>query len=305
MKFLVTGIEGFVGPHLERFLQSQDCEVIGTYLEMDSPLPNYIKMDLTDISEVSAVISEVQPEYVIHLAGFSSVGKSFEQPELCNQINVEGTKNLLDAIIQNHLKPKILIVSSGEVYGNPAIIPIAENSPLIATSPYAQSRIDQEKLCLDYCKKPKLFIVISRSFNHTGPGQLDNFVISSFAKQIVQIERGFQENILVGNLDAVRDFSDVRDIVRAYYSLIMNGKKGEIYNICSGNGYSIKDLLDKLIALSDHEIIIEVDPDRVRPLDIPVLIGDNSKFVQDCNWQSEIPIEQTLEDVLTFWRNQT
>jgi len=126
MKFLITGIEGFVGPHLEQYLQSQDCEVVGTFLEMNSPPPNYIKMDITDASEVSSVMAQVQPEYIIHLAGFSSVGKSFEHPELCQKINVEGTKNLLDGVIQHHLKPKILIISSGEVYGKPNKTPITE-----------------------------------------------------------------------------------------------------------------------------------------------------------------------------------
>ncbi len=301
MKALVTGAEGFVGPYLLSFLQEQGLEVFGTYFEGQKTDKNFYNLDVTNKKSVNDIITQIKPDFLFHLAGFSSVKQSFENPELCKRINVEGTRNILDAVLNNKLKTKILIVSSAEVYGKPKFTPITEEHPLSANSPYGESRIMQEKLCGEYVKNG-LFIVISRSFNHTGPGQPDIFVIPSFAKQIALIEKGKQESIKVGDLDVIRDFSDVRDVVRAYYLALTKNKKCDVYNISSGKGYTLKELLDKMIVLSKSKIKIEKDKERIRKSEIPSLIGDNSKFSKATGWKQEIDIEKTLNDTLGYYR---
>ena len=304
MKALVTGIEGFVGPYLSSFLVNQGIEVFGTFFAPTSPGNNLYHMDVTNKQEVESVIQKVCPDHVFHLAGFSSVAASFSNPYACKKINVEGTKNLLDAIASTGIKTKILIVSSAEVYGKPRFIPITEKHPVNPLSPYAESRVEQERACLAYAKEHKLDIVISRSFNHSGPGQSDTFVLSSFAKQIAMIEKGKQSSLKVGNLDAIRDFSDVRDVVKVYYLLLKRGKSKEIYNVCSGKGYSIKELLEMLIKKSSMSIVTESDPARLRKSDIPILVGDNSKCVKRTRWQRAYPIEKELADILAYWREK-
>ena len=302
MKALITGIDGFVGPYLAALLNSLGNTTIGTFL-IGSGIDSLSRhMDITDEQEVLDIISETAPDCIYHLAGFSSVSLSFSNPEACMKINVKGTKNLLDAVKASGIEPRIFIVSSAEVYGIPDYLPIDENHPLKPQSPYAESRIEQERLCLKYARELGMYIVISRSFNHTGPGQSDTFVISSFAKQIVNVENGLQDTIKVGNLEAIRDFSDVRDIVNAYQLLLEKGKQSDIYNVCSSTYHSIKELLDMLGSLSTHEIVIERDPSRMRPSDIPILYGDNSRCARQTGWRNEISIEKTLNDLLEYWR---
>jgi GDP-4-dehydro-6-deoxy-D-mannose reductase len=261
-------------------------------------------MDVTDPINVMEIIEKTRPDYIFHLAGFSSVAASFQNRDVCKKINVGGTQNILEAVVKAKIKPHILIVSSAEVYGKPAFIPITEKHPLDPQSPYAESRIEQERVCSDYIKNHKVHIVISRSFNHSGPGQSDTFALSNFSKQIAMIEKGLQGSIKVGNLDAIRDFSDVRDVVKAYYLLSVNGKKGEVFNVCSGKGHAIKELLGILLNLSSMQIAIEADPARLRPSDIPVLVGDNTKCTSRVGWRPTIPIESTLENLLEFWRKK-
>ena len=304
MKALVTGIEGFVGPHLASFLSSQDYEVAGTYYAFEPAGKSLYHMDILDKTEVANVINEVKPDHIFHLAGFSSVAMSFTMPDECKSINVTGTRNLLDAIKLADIKCKILVVSSADVYGKPITLPIDEKHPLQPMSPYAESRAAQESECLNWPLNSKMQIVVSRSFNHSGPGQTEGFVLSSFAKQIAQIERGIQDNLKVGNLDAIRDFSDVRDVVRAYYLLMQKGKNKEIFNVCSGIGHSIKELLEMMVLNSSAQIDVEIDASRLRPSDIPVLIGDNKKLVSRTGWGPSIPIEKTLENLLDYWREK-
>jgi GDP-4-dehydro-6-deoxy-D-mannose reductase len=303
MRALVTGAEGFVGPYLISFLKKEGIDAFGTYFRSESKKKNFYRMDVTDKEEVFNLMKKIKPDYLFHLAGFSSVKASFDNPELCMKINVEGTRNILDAIFQNSLKTKILVVSSAEVYGKPKFLPITEEHPLSASSPYGESRIKQEELCAEYAKNG-LFIVISRSFNHTGPEQTDTFVIPSFAKQIALIEKSKQKVINVGNLGAVRDFSDVRDVVRAYYMLLKKGNKGEKYNVCSGKGYVLKDILKKLTYISGADILIEKDTERMRAADIPALVGDNTRIRETTGWKPEIDIDETLRDVLEYWRKE-
>jgi GDP-4-dehydro-6-deoxy-D-mannose reductase len=304
MRVIITGIEGFVGPHLKNELEQNKIEVFGTYLlDPVHSSPNFFHMDVLNPSEIHTVLFDIQPDAIIHLAGFSSVRKSFEQPALCKKVNVDGTENLLKTVARLGLTPKILMINSGEIYGIPQSLPITESHSLSPRSPYGESRILQEKVCQNYIEELGFHIVIARSFNHTGPGQTESFAIPGFAKQIVAIERGEQRPLFVGNLQAIRDYSDVRDVVRAYYALLLQGKNEERYNVCSGNGYRMQDLLNILKSLANVDIHVQVDPSRLRPTDIPELIGDYTKIRIATGWTPQIPIETTLFDVLEFWRN--
>jgi GDP-4-dehydro-6-deoxy-D-mannose reductase len=304
MKALITGIDGFVAPHLNSLLKNKGIETVTTYNSAETAPRESIHMDITNETEVTEVIKTTSPDMIFHLAGFSSVAKSFENPALCMKINVDGTKNILDAVRLLGLKTKILVVGSAEVYGKPVLVPITENHPLSANTPYGESRIKQEALCDEYVTKYDLFVVVSRGFNHTGPGQIDTFAIPSFAKQITLIEQGKQTELKVGNLNAIRDFSDVRDVVNAYYLILKKGKKGEKYNVCSGNQQSMKNILNVLINKAKKKIMVTEDSNRMRPSDIPILVGDNTKLRETTGWKPQIKLEQTMSDVLEFWRKK-
>ncbi|MCX6707121.1 MAG: GDP-mannose 4,6-dehydratase [Candidatus Woesearchaeota archaeon] len=310
MKALITGIEGFVGPYLAKELLKGKHEVYGTYLtDWKDPIKGVkvVHLDVTDKDEAASVISKIRPDWIFHLAGFSSVAQSWKSPEICFKVNVEGTRNLLDAVVSARtnqgINPKILIVSSAEVYGKPKYLPIDEKHPLNPENPYAKSRVEQEKVALEYVKKG-LHIVISRSFNHTGPGQSPQFVCSDFAHQIAMIEKGLQEPVVkVGNLDVKRDFSDVRDVVRAYVLMVEKCRDGEVYNVCSGKGYIIKDILKILIGLSKtKDIIIKADSCKIRPEDTIISFGNNLKFLHETKWDSEIDFNKTLSEILDWHR---
>lgn len=292
MKALITGGKGFVGPHLKTYLETQGFEVIAVDKE---------DFDILDKDSVFKFISENNFDHIYHLAGFSSPRLSFEKPQLCHDVNVIGTKNLLDAVVESNSKPKILIVSSAHVYGEPKYLPIDEHHNTDpTTSPYAKSRIDQEKLTQKY----QLPIIVSRSFNHTGPGRQPIFICSEFAKKIAEIEKGIRSLIIeVFDLKTERDFTDVRDMVKAYYIALEKADIGEIYNICSGKSYSAQNILDILLSFTDKEIQIKETP-KEHKRSVPVLVGDNSKFIQKTGWKQEIPFEQTLKDLLNYWRQR-
>lgn len=307
MKALVTGIEGFVGSYLAEELSKKGFEVYGTYLDPVKKEVKCIKnfyLDVTDKEEAVKVISKIKPDQIFHLAGFSSVALSWKNPELCHKVNVEGTENLLDAVLTAGISPKILVISSAEVYGKPQKIPITEEHPLNPDNPYAKSRLEQEKVVLNYVKNKGIKAIISRSFNHTGPGQLPTFVCSDFAYQIAKIEKGLQEPVIrTGDLSVKRDFSDVRDIVRAYVLALEKCRVGEIYNICSGKAYSIKEILDTLILLSGRkDIKVMQDSGKVRPSDVDIMLGDNSKFKAETVWKPQIKFDETLKGILEWWR---
>jgi len=297
MKVLVTGSSGFVGKHLLHELKNQGHTSIA--LDRHS---STIQCDITNASQVQKAVSEAKPDWVIHLAGQSSIPNSIKDPETTRNINVGGTENLLRAC--KNLKPKILIISSAHVYGVPEHVPLTESSPLNGKDPYSLSRIEQEAVTKKLAAELDLQVVIARSFNHTGPGQNDQFVVPAFAKQIVAIERGTQQDISVGNLKSKRDFSDVRDIVKAYI-LALEKASPDTYNISSGTSYSIQHILDTLVKMSTSAIRIETDPARYRESDIPDLHGDHSKFTSATGWEPQVPIEQTLQDVLDYWRGQS
>jgi GDP-4-dehydro-6-deoxy-D-mannose reductase len=302
MRTLVTGVDGFVAPFLYSLLKEKGYQSFGSYF-LDIPTQeNYYRMDVTDKEDVSKKLLEIKPDIIFHLAGFSSVRLSFKNPELCNNVNVNGTKNILDVIVENNLKTKILVVSSAAIYGIPQVIPVDETHSLNPNSPYGNSRIEQEKICHEYYEKHKVPIIICRSFNHTGPGQPPEFVLADFAKQAVQIEKSKQDLISVGNIDVIRDFGDVRDFVEAYFILTTEGKWGQTYNICTGTGYSLRDLLKIIGENCSTEIIVKEDPKRFRETDTPKLIGNNTKICKDTNWKPKFTIEQTLSDMLKYWR---
>ncbi len=304
MKALVTGAEGFVGPYLIEELLNKDYDVIATHRDKISKLPDEViieKLDILDKERLKEIFEQHSPDWIFHLAAISNVGFSIKNPEITMNVNVEGTKNILDMAEEMERPPAVLIIGSAQEYGTPKFIPITEEHPLNPTSPYAESKIKCEKLARERAKRGYNTVVV-RSFNHIGPGQLDSFVASSFAKQVAEIEKGKRDSIKVGNLEAERDFTDVRDIVRAYVSAIEKCEPGEPYNVCSGNGYKIQWILDKLIELSDVKVKVERDPSRMRPSDIPVLIGSNKKFFAVTNWLPKINIEESLKDILDYWR---
>jgi len=300
---LITGISGFVGPYLTQELIKHGYEVFGcdrsSKNSLDSkckiPDPHTFKCDLLNKKDIFEIINRVRPDQIFHLAGFSSVKDSWNKPELCRKINVKGTKNLLDSIIEAKLNPRILIVTSAEVYGKPKELPQKETSSLSPESPYAKSRVEQEKLLESY---KNLDWVVSRSFNHTGPGQQPIFVIPEFAQQLINIKNNkIEPKIMVGNLEAKRDFSDVKDVVMAYRLLLEKGKMHEIYNVCSGKSYMIKDLLNKMIKIIGKEVIVEIDKNKFRTVDIKELRGDNSK-IRELGFENRFGIEETLADMI-------
>lgn len=305
MKVLITGIDGFVAPHLARLLCNKHS-VYGTYfIEPKNRIENivYRKMDIIDQKQVSDIISEIMPDIIYHLAGLGSVSESWKNPEMAFKANADGTRNLLESVAKAKIHPRILIISSAEVYGNPVYLPMDEKHPLNPQSPYGISKLQLERNAANY---PELPIILARSFNHTGPGQTSTFVCSAFAQQIAKIEKGQLEPVILhGNLSLKRDFSDVRDIVRAYEALIEKGKSGEAYNVCSGKLFTLAYILDTLISFSSKEIKKSLDSSRLRKDDIPVLYGDNSKLVNTTSWQPEIDFKQTLKDLLAYWRENT
>ena len=296
MKALITGINGFVGPYLKQHLSKNNFEVYGTDIS-DGQNVDY-KADILNKDQIEKLISETAPDFIFHLAAQSSVKLSWSNPELTNKINVKGTKNLLDAIKSHTPDARVLIVSSADIYGIPKKIPLTEKSELDPISPYGKSRLEQEKLVKSY----NLNLTVSRSFTHTGPGQKPIFVCSDFAKQVAEIEKGGKPTISAGDITIKRDFTDVRDIAKAYLLALQKCSFNEVYNICSGKSYPLKNILDILLSLTNKQIEIRTDPNKIRKNDIKDMIGDNSKFVKATAWKPEISIEKTLKDILDYWR---
>ena len=314
MRVLITGITGFAGSHLADFcLTKKEVDLYGI-IRWRSRTENIehiwdklklLECDLRDATSIRDVIEEVKPEYIFHLAAQSFVPTSWKAPTESLTTNIIGQLNVFEAVRKIGLPCKIQIACSSEEYGlvNPDELPIKETNPLRPLSPYAVSKVGQDMLGYQYFMSYGMEIVRTRGFNHTGPRRGSVFVCSDFAKQIVEIEQGSKPPVLsVGNLEAKRDFADVRDIVKGYWLSLEKGRPGEVYNICSGKAYSIREILNILIELSGVEVEVKNDPARMRPSDVPVLEGDNSAFMQDTGWKPEIPLKDTLNDLLEFWR---
>jgi len=313
---LITGITGFAGSHLaDHLLDVGGYEVYGlkrwrSRTENIDHLDTAITLldgDITDPRRMHEVIAEVRPELVFHLAAQSFVPASWREPDATLTTNVRGQLNLLEAIRSAGLPCRIQIAGSSEEYGLvlPDELPITEDNPLRPLSPYAVSKVSQDLLAWQYHRSYGLAVIRTRGFNHTGPRRGGVFVTSNFARQIAAIEAGLQEPVLrVGNLEASRDFTDVRDTVRAYRLAAERGEPGAVYNICSGRAVTIRELLDRLLAFSEATIRVEQDPDRLRPSDVPVLLGSAARFHDATGWQPEIPFDRTLRDLLDHWRTR-
>lgn len=312
-KALITGITGFAGGYLaDHLLKQNQFEVSGTYvsddglknLENKDSLKLY-KVNLLDEDATNKMIAYEKPEMIFHLAALTSAKLSFGSPRETFVNNVSAQINLLEAIKNNDLNnTKILVVSSAEVYGlvSKEDLPIDEDTPLRPTNPYAVSKLSQDFLALQYHLSHKLNIVRVRPFNHVGPRQSPQFVIAAFAKRIAEIEKGKENVMKVGNLESKRDFTDVRDIVRAYLLALEKGESGEVYNLGSGESHRISEILDMMRGMSNDEINVENDPSLIRPSDDPELLCDFSKFANLTGWKPEIPIEKTLKDTLEYFR---
>jgi GDP-4-dehydro-6-deoxy-D-mannose reductase len=313
MKALVTGISGFVGSHMAEFLLDRGVEVIGTirqrsrmnHIQSIKDRVRLVECELRDPFSVETLIGETKPDLIFHLAAQSFVPTSWNSPVDTIHNNVAGEVNIFEAVRRHVVDCRIQIACSSEEYGHvePHETPIKETNPLRPLSPYAVSKVAQEYLGYQYVKSYGLKVVLTRTFNHTGPRRGENFVTSNFAKQIAEIEKGIRPPVLyVGNLQAKRDFTDVRDVVRAYWLALEKGISGETYNIASGACCTIREMLDLLLSFSNVQIDVKQDPARLRPSDVEILLGDYSKFHEATGWKPEIPFETTMRDLLDYWR---
>lgn len=313
-KYLITGFSGFVARHFLDFLGKVETEV--SVLGLDIIPPNFAldsytnikcsfqKLDLLDVEKTEEVVAAYKPDYILHLASYSSVAFSWKNPLLSFQNNTAIFLNLIEAVHKNSLSPRIISVGSSEEYGNveKSAIPLTEQSPLNPVSPYAVARVSQEMFSRVYAHGYGLDILMTRSFNHIGPFQKDIFVISSFAKKLISIKNnGGPFTLKTGDLTIVRDFVDVRDVVRAYYLLFKQGKSGETYNICSGTGTTLSDILEKMEAKLNLSVKHEIDPGFIRPDDNRIIIGSNEKINQQIAWSPEYSLDQSIEDILKYW----
>ena len=314
MKVLITGITGMAGSHLADYcLTLKHVEVFGvkrwrSRTENIDHLEGKIKVldgDISDPSSMRQVISQVRPDRIFHLAAQSFVPSSWRAPSETLSVNLIGELNLLEAVRAADIDPLIQIAGSSEEYGlvRPEEIPIKETNPLRPLSPSAVSKVGQEMLALQYFHSYGMRTIVTRGFNHEGPRRGDVFVTSSFAKQVAEIEVGRRPpHIMVGDLTPQRDWTDVRDMVKAYWLALERGKPGEVYNIGSGRCRPVKEMLDMLLSLTTEKIAVEQDPERMRPSDVMLLLGDSTKFRQATGWEPQIPLQQTLEDTLNYWR---
>lgn len=312
MRALITGAAGFAAGHLaEHLVTATDWEVWGNVLPGEEkwvrPVVKCIVADMRDPQAVLDLVDQVQPDYVFHLAAQAFVPESWANPWDTYETNLRSQINLLEALRSHAALKGVLIVGSNEEYGlvTPDNLPLTEDSPLRPTSPYSVSKIAQDFGGLQYFLTYGLPVVRVRPFNHIGPRQNERFVSSAFAQQIALIEaERVSPPLKVGNLRAQRDFTDVRDMMRAYKLALEKGEAGEVYNIGSGKPRSIQNLLDTLLACSEMSIDVEVDPKRMRPSDVPISYCDATKFQSRTGWTASIPFEQTMRDVLDDWRTR-
>lgn len=314
-RVLITGITGFAGSHLADFLLEEhpEIEVWGTYrwrsrrenIEHIEGRIRLLECELDDATAVRRALEAARPDAIFHLAAQSFVPASWVAPADTLQSNILGQTNLFEAIRELELDPVVQIACSSEEYGLvlPDETPIRESNPLRPLSPYAVSKVAQDYLGYQYFQSYGIKAIRTRGFNHEGPRRGEVFVMSNFAKQVAAIEAGLHEPLIrVGNLDSVRDFTDVRDMVRAYFLAAERATPGEVYNIASGKGITIRDMLQKILDRSTVAVRVEVDPARLRPSDVEVLLGDASKFRAATGWEPRIPLDQTIADTLDYWR---
>ncbi len=313
-RVLVTGVTGFAGSHLVDYMLTRgDCQIFGIQrwrsrtenVEHFADQITLLECDLRDATSTRDALEKVRPDWIFHLAAQSFVPTSWTAPTESLTTNILGQVNLFEGVRHVGLKCRIQLACSSEEYGmvRPDEVPIKETNPLRPLSPYAVSKVTQDMLGYQYWMSWKVDSVRTRGFNHEGPRRGPVFVASDFAKQIADIEKGRKPPVLsVGNLEARRDFTDVRDMVKAYWLSLEKCEPGEAYNICRGRAWAIREVLDLLLGMTKAKIEVRQDPARLRPSDVPVLLGDNSKFVKATGWQPTIAFEQTLLDMLEHWR---
>jgi GDP-4-dehydro-6-deoxy-D-mannose reductase len=313
IRALITGASGFAGRHLIRALEEESSdafEIFGTtYPDKPAPSAHHFSfLDLRSEKDVIRFVGEIRPAWIFHLAAVSNVRRAWQTRRETIETNVLGTHNLLEAVRQTTPTARLLFISSSDVYGfGPAHGgALKEDDPFQVIDPYAYSKAAGEMLCGFYKQIENLDIVIARPFPHTGPGQTENFVCSDWARQVVQIEEGHLEPVLkVGNLEVQRDFCDVRDVVKAYILLLRKGYRGEPYNVCSGASLALREILFFLTGSArGRTVYIEVDASKLRKADVKSLIGSNRKIFQETGWSPRIPIDQTLTDLLAYWRQK-
>jgi GDP-4-dehydro-6-deoxy-D-mannose reductase len=307
-RVIITGVNGFVGQHLAKELSENNIEVIGVGGSHGNKSPSryvsqYIELDLTDAKEAKK-IDFTGVDGVIHLAGLAAVGPSFDNPMQYINVNVGIEVNLFEEALAQASLPRFLIVSSGTLYESNAKLPLTETSPIEPNSPYAVSKLGQEQMGL-YYQNRGFQTIIARPFNHIGPGQAPGFIVPDIAQQITALEKDGGNEIMVGNLDAKRDYTDVRDIVTAYRLLLEKGTPSEIYNICSGQAISGHDILKGLLSQTNLHPEVKQDPGMMRPSDTPVVYGSFDKITADTGWTPRIDIQTTLKDVIENWRERT
>ncbi len=314
-KYLITGFSGFVSRHFLEYLEINQIRASIKGLDVHNPEFNresfkfikydFEKVDLLHKEKVKNIIFEFRPDYILHLASFSSVAFSWKEPILSFQNNINIFLNLLEAVRKINLSTRILSVGSSEEYGEvkKTDLPLTEDHPLKPVSPYAVARVSQELLSQIYTNGYNLDIIMTRSFNHIGPFQKDIFVVSSIVKQLLEISNKAEKKdmLITGDINIVRDFTDVRDVVSAYYLLLNKGKKGEIYNVCSGVGISLENIIQIMSKYLDIEVIIKVDPERIRPRDNMLIVGSNRKL-KDLGWNRKYLLEDSLKDITDFWK---
>jgi len=306
-RVLVTGAGGFVGPHLVRALVERGARVRGAGLGSPppgTPIEGWSEVDFSEAEQAGSAIDAAPLDAVVHLAGQSSAARSFEAPEATFRANVTGTWTLLEALRQRASRARVLVVSTSEVYG--PIEPgtrAAEDREFHPVSPYALSKAAAEELARAYAETHGLDVVRARPFGHTGPGQMPRFVVPSFAQQIAAIEAGRAEPVLrVGDLAVTRDLCDVRDVAEGYCALLERAPRGAVYNLCRGDGAVLRQVVDQLAAMARVRIRIEVDPARLRPADVPWLVGDPALAARELGWSVRRTLADTLRDVLDDWR---
>ncbi|MDD3718546.1 MAG: GDP-mannose 4,6-dehydratase [Actinomycetota bacterium] len=316
MRIFITGITGFVGSHLAEYaLGKEGVEVYGAVrwrsrmdnVEHIEDRLHLLDCDLRDNVAVKKALEEVRPDYIFHLAAQSFVPTSWKAPAETLTTNILSELNLLESIRDLKLDTRIQVAGSSEEYGLvfEYEAPIKEDNPLRPLSPYAVSKVAQDYLAYQYNKSYGIFTVRTRAFNHTGPRRGQVFVTSDFSRQVALIEKGKKEPVIeVGNLEARRDFSDVRDIVRAYWLSLEKGEPGEVYNLGSGKAITIQELLDLILSMSDVQIEVRQMPERMRPSDVELLLCDYGKFNRATGWKPEIPFEKTVKDLLDYWRER-
>lgn len=317
-KYLITGLSGFVGRHFLDYLNNLnepisvlgiDRDAVNFDLHQFGQLQCAFKQaDLLQSNEWEPLIALFQPDYIVHLASFSSVAFSWVNPIQSFTNNTNVFLNLLETVRKVNPRYRILSVGSSEEYGACALdqLPLTEDAKLNPVSPYAVARVSQELLSMVYVEGFGCDIVMTRSFNHIGPGQLDTFVISSFARKLLAIQNGSTDPVLLtGDTTIVRDFVDVRDVVRAYDQLLRQGRSGHIYNICSGTGVTLKSVIDQMASILGISVVQKIDPQLVRPNDNKAIIGSLKKINDEIGWAPSIPLDTSLRDMLDYWRNKS